>query len=638
MLKKGKMACRRKEMGISNLVVQCGSLASILENSLGVHGKAVLMEKSGNVIITQDGTELLNSLAINDPVLNIVTRGIVDQVRVFGDGCKTSFLLLRRLLDSLDGHVALSPGVPLSMRRQKMIQKIIHVRKNILPYIEDDVIKYGAHVLPLRSFEALGEILLNTSQSFFSTKFSKLISKTLAQLLLTYILSQCSSTGELIKLLDDLANNAHIAVVEVYKLPLLKSQVVPGFFITRDFKYLEKNMQLENVPFVLWSIALEEKKDEGQSKAIIETANDHVLMRSIFIQNRLVDSWLASLHGLGVKMIFSSVYFPDWAVSVCRKYRLSLIDMIDEKEWNFVMIKTGLTPIVIQNDINSGSIRIFEKVEPVAHGLSRFVNLHGLNMHQIVLCGPTITQCHQFSTAFLNLFKYLHCWMSDCLKQLSPYIESKQDNYPFKYDFLCNRDLGYLTKSVSQVTAKSSSSHVMPLHQCETLFQVHRGESIQRNLSVELDLVIRPQGVIPVLFSVPHGSYMHLLARYLVENDVSVKIDDKIVKAILMEVLDEIPWLLHRKARLTRERYIQFQMRFNYNLKNVIEKGQVPAMSYMMDEFTFTGHQNPFMFFKILDSVLHFAEYILRIECIVPAHGRISSQEGNCESDESDND
>ncbi|XP_045584578.1 BBSome complex assembly protein BBS10 isoform X2 [Procambarus clarkii] len=616
------MAYCRTEIGISNMVIQCSSLASILEDCLGPRGRAVLMEKAGCVVITQDGAEILTSLDVCDPVVNMVVHGILDQTKVLGDGCKVSFLLLRRLLHSLDSHVATSSCVSLAIRRQRMVQITQHLRKYVKSTIIKDVIRYGTRVYPLHSFEAFGKVLQSASESFFQTKFSKLVARNLSQLLSTYLFCNCSNSEELIKLLNDLATNVHIAIVQVYKMPLSKSRVISGFVLTRNFKYLHEGMKFDNVSSVLWSIDLEERKDNEICKPIIETGQDQTLIESIFIKNRLLDFCLASLKSLGVHIIFSSTFFPDWAASQCSKYGFSLIDMIEDEEWNFLIKKLQITPIINKGDINLRSVQTLVKIEPVVIGTCKFVRLHGLDVHQILLCGPTPTQCKQFSTAYCKLFMYLNSWVTDCLHFGQIAEKTGNEGVENMNNIACDFD------------SCLSASSVSP---SEVLSHVHCKDTIERNICTNIESIIHPQSPSPVLYSVPHGGYVELLAKYLVQENVSGSIGN-IYRLIISEVLDEIPWLLYKKLKRSPKSYTDFQTRLYNHFKGLRTNtsNEKASLSSTLEANEFLGYQNPFAFFRILDCVFHFTEYILRIECSIPSKRRILKFIKKSEREDSD--
>lgn len=618
---KNKMAYCRKEIGISNVVIQCGSLASILEDCLGPYGRAVLMERAGSVVITQDGMELLSILDVCDPVVNMVIRGILDQTKILGDGCKVSFLLLRRLLHSLDSHVATPHFVSQATRRQKMVQITQQLRNYVKSSIIMDVIKYGTQLYPLHNFEALVDILQRASENFFQTKFSKLVVKSLSQLLATYLFCQCSSSRELINLLHDLTTNAHIAIVEVYKMPLFKSHVISGFVLTRNFRYLHQDMKFENVSSVLWSINLEEEKENGICTSVIETDCDQTLIESIFIQKNLLDSCFATLKSFGVSVILSSTFFPDWAVSQCCKYGFSLIDMIENEEWHFLIKKFNITPLFNEGDIHMRFVKPLEKIEPVVVGTSHFVRLHGLDVHQILLCGPTPSQCKQFSIAYSKVFRYFNSWVTDCLNfGQNIYVNTSSENVK--------------NMNVTDYSYESClcTSPVTPGHNFgHGLYK----DAIERDVCTNIDSVIRPQSPSPVLYSVPHGGYVELLAKYLVKENISGNIDN-VCRLIIIEVLNEIPWLLYKKLKCSPKNYLEFETRLYSNFKKLRTDNQKFPLPSIMEENKFMGYQNPFTFFKILECVFYFAEYILRIECIVPAKSRISNFVRKCEKEDSD--
>lgn len=617
-----RMAHCKKEMGISNVVIQCGSLASILEGCLGPYGKAVLMERAGCVIITQDGMELLSTLDVCDPVLNMVVRGVVDQTKFLGDGCKISFLLLRRLLSSLDNYVSTSSCISQALRRKKMVQITQKLRKYVLGSIQKDVIKYGTQVYPLHSYEALGHILQSASEYFFQTKFSKLIARNLAQLLSTYLFYQCSSSEELLRLLNELTTNVHLAVVEIYSMPLLKSHVISGFVVTRTFKYLHQCMKFENVSLVLWSMDIEEEKEDGIPSPIIETSSDQVLLEGIFLKQKLLSLCFASLKSLGVQIIFSSIYFPDWAVLQCRRYGFSLVDMIDSEEWSFLIRKLKLAPVMNRCDIHAGSVRLLERIEPIVIGTSRFIRLQGFNVHQIMLCGPTSTQCKQFSTAFHKLFRYLNSWLVESVN----FCQASERTRCEDIENMNAIDCDYRSPLW---TSPMTHDHVLA-HQ-------HFRDTIEENFCTNVDLAFRPQSPALVLYSVPHGGYVELLAKFLVMENVSGSIDNNINRLIITEVFDEIPWLLHKKRR-SKKRYLELQTTLFSHFRKLRTDNQKFALPHVMEEHKFLGYQNPFILFKILDSVFLFAEFILRIECIVPAKSRISEFVRRCDREDSDDD
>ncbi|XP_068221123.1 T-complex protein 1 subunit zeta-like [Palaemon carinicauda] len=608
------MSQSQKALNISNLVVQCGGLASIMENALGPHGRSVLMERSGSVIITQDGIELLSSLAIGDPLLTMVTKGILDQSKVRGDGSKRTLLLLRSLLRSLEYHVSLRNSVSQSVRRQRMLQIITFLKKYMLSVIQRQVFENGVQAYPLHNFEILGKILSYSAESFFSTKFSKLISKTLAGLFKLYLTCQCSSSDDVVRLLGDKMINPQTAIVEIYNAPLLKSSVTPGFVLTRDFKHLDQSMPFENLSCILWSIELEDVK-EGPSNITVEVADSESMIDCVMMRNVFLTKCLSLLKSMRVCLIFSSVYFPDWAVLQCRKFGFSVIDMIDAEEWNFIVTKLRVSPVGCINDICPDCIRSISKIEPIILGNSHFIRLFLTNVHQIILYGPTVSQCKQFSSAFCKLFRYMHHWIMDGLVLFKLLREEK-----------CVNESLESGQGSSSATIGGDPYYLTTVNS-DTIGG--NGGGISSYLSTSDPL--------PLFYSVPPGAYVALLAKFLVlEDHVSYRDGVREVGlSVLLELLNEIPYLLYKKSRLPQERYIIYNTTFNSHSRKLLNSSDSYSINDLLTDLKFEGYESPFVFFKILDSVFTFAHFVLKIEHIVPSKSKLPKTI-NCHEETSD--
>ncbi|XP_050689130.1 Bardet-Biedl syndrome 10 protein homolog isoform X2 [Eriocheir sinensis] len=601
------MECWRKDIDLTGLVVQCSSLVSVLEGSLGPNGKAVLMENAGCVVITKDGPQLLSRLELCDPLLSVVVRGVLDHTQVLGDGCKVTLFLLHRLLSSLDTHVPHSASRTQGIRRQRLIQIVQQIRNQVLGVVQRDVIKYGAQVYPLNSFEVFSHVLHTAAEDFFITKFSKLIAKNLAKLFSTYVSCVCSSSRELVKLMKGLAIKTHTAVVEVYHMPLMMSYVLNGFVVSRDFRHLHRGMKLDNVTFAWWSMSMEEEHEEGAPRPILQTCLQEVLVGGILMKRNAVEQTLASLSSLGTKLIFSSLYFPDWAVSLCTKYGLSLVDSVDGEERDFILGSLGVCPIMEESDVCPNSLSTLERIEPLQQGTCRFIQLSGLGVHQILLCGPTPGQCRQFSASFLQLFKYLSSWVADCM------------------DFSQSTDIEECDAAAGFRDCFSPPYSPEELPHCEL------SPVLSEAYSSGPSSPTSPA----VFFTVPHGGYEELLAKYLILENISVEIKNSVTKSVVLDVFNEVPFLLYRKFRFSRKSYVEFQTKLFTCFTETRKSNQKIVLPHTIKNDMFKGYQNPFLVFKHLHCALYFAEYLLRIECIVPAKQRISqlTSNNNCDSD-----
>ncbi|KAK3869031.1 hypothetical protein Pcinc_025628 [Petrolisthes cinctipes] len=128
-----------------------------------------------------------------------------------------------------------------------------------------------------------------------------------------------------------------------------------------------------------------------------------------------------------------------------------------------------------------------------------------------------------------------------------------------------------------------------------------------------------------VMYAVPHGGFVELLAKYLVtENTSTAGITDDTTRAILLSLFNEVPWQLHRKVSYSQKSYLEFQTKLFSHFGELRRGGHKFIQPQVTQGSHFTGYQSPFLIFKVLEGVFNFAEYILRIECIIPSKLRIS--------------
>lgn len=406
---------------VALLAQSCGALSAVLTASLGPHGNSILMEKDGKVLITKDGVDILSSLRVEDPILQISIKSILRFARSRGDGSKSCMLHLKTLLSVLDSNV-LSDGHSntgyrfglfrsnSTMKRIQMINNITEIRSRILPDIQSQFVKEYANILSVDddNFATICEYYISTS---LSAQLPTIISKVLTKLVFNYLFH--NGNRDVRQRAKLAVENYQDVIFQVYKLSLTKSHLLNGYIISRNFKVFTPRIKSQNHRVVLWSIPLIENKDEIISLPLIRTKNENIFMTTILYKNILLERALKILQSQKVTVILSSDYFPEWAVATCRRYSISLADMIPEKEFTRLVSELKTCPVQCQEDLINTKLQSNVNIDLVQFGQSRFVRIDLLNSMQIVLCATTPSQCDQFTRSILKTLKQINNWFID---------------------------------------------------------------------------------------------------------------------------------------------------------------------------------------------------------------------------------
>ncbi|XP_076064222.1 uncharacterized protein LOC143038633 isoform X2 [Oratosquilla oratoria] len=448
----------------------------------------------------------------------------------------------------------------------------------------------------------ISEVIYKVSKCFLETKFPLMVTETIARLISHYhclekqLLSFNSLEGN--GWFDGHGRRTSMLkveakVVEVFSVPFTSSHIEEGFIITRAFKYATEDIQniswqvscihnlhgefkhktdtddsgdgiqepshptpCHDFRVVLWSIMLEENEDGP--KAVIEPKEgasfyedqnsqpDIVLLGSLLSKHAILKKGMDKLKELGVKVILSSVYFPDWAVSCCRSYGICLVDMIDDEEWQCLQVLLNIQPLnsideiydaVMNTKSSTGKmldgmhggvslpsqIGIVPKVESYIVGNANFIRLVLKDIFQLVLCGPTITMCKQYSGACRQLFRYIENWleasfhlatiskkseMKDCIEQDKIIREKdpgRKDIQNVKSEQKVEETSETQFPRINQVVADCSdtSNHIFP---------VPSSSFHNMNISETDEVTTRS------VYMVPSSGYQELFICYLLQH------------------------------------------------------------------------------------------------------------------------
>ncbi|KAF2349806.1 Chaperonin Cpn60/TCP-1 family [Trinorchestia longiramus] len=160
------------------LCQSCKPLAAVAQASFGRRGCAVLMELSGKVILTRDGIDIFKSLLVDDPVVKMAVSHILCFATARGDGSKTCFVLLNRMLfvinDSFFSDNETIFHQPVAASRSRAVKKLQNWRLVVLPtLLRLTVIQY-CFATSVRSSKYC-EVISSFLKSFLLLRFPQLV-------------------------------------------------------------------------------------------------------------------------------------------------------------------------------------------------------------------------------------------------------------------------------------------------------------------------------------------------------------------------------------------------------------------------------------------------------------------------------
>jgi len=363
------------------------------------------MERSGKVIITRCGTDVLNCLDLQSPVVRFALQNVLQFCTLRGDGSKCSVVLLKRLLSALQNHYPSNSQV----NRLEMIRTIRDVRANVLPELEKQFIANHCCVIATSS-DSFRTVLTNITLSFFKCQFPKLIAKNLTNLIVDWVYHESNGT-ETFETIKKLRHNFYTLAFQVYKFPLSSSKLTEGFILSRDFKYVSDGVLGTINRILLWSINLVETSDELNYMPTIEVQDGATFMQSILHKNQKLIEYIKVLKKNGITVIVSKTLFPEWAVSICKLLQISVVDMVPGEEFDFIVSLTSVCPVTSFNEMDDKN-QFQCQTSRVQLGNEKYVRL-GLQTSQMVVCGTTVTECNTFCSALQRAAVYIDTWHQD---------------------------------------------------------------------------------------------------------------------------------------------------------------------------------------------------------------------------------
>ncbi|KAL7644968.1 UNVERIFIED_CONTAM: hypothetical protein RMT77_004785 [Armadillidium vulgare] len=419
-----------KECSISNLFNLVNNVELYVRDAFGYYGHSVLLEHNGRVLTTKDGSEIFSVLEMSHPIEKLIAQSSLSIANELGDGSKLLPILCKNLLSNLMKLFSTSNE---DMKKRLMINFLSGVVKDILP-----------NLTPISLFTEIPHFELNSGNrtflfrsifAFLSTKFPKNLSEILSELF-TNFLCEISIKNQLEDTIKMIYLNPDLYFVEIPDMVVSQSIIIDGFIITRNFNYLKNVESLKNCKFILWSCQLDFSSEDSTERFQIDESDD--VTGIYFSEMILLQNTMSILTQKNINLILSSVYFPRWAVSVCQNHGISVVDMINEVEFKYLSKIFKLSDFSSQLDVKNFSDIGCENFQKFCSGNLKFVKVSS-NTKQIVICGPTLSHCRQYSKACRKVIIYLYNWIQNSgnHSQFNQGSENINNSYPKLFYIPC---------------------------------------------------------------------------------------------------------------------------------------------------------------------------------------------------------
>ncbi|MDP1695745.1 MAG: thermosome subunit alpha [archaeon] len=333
-----------------NNILAAKTVSDIVKTTLGPKGMdKMLVDSSGNIVITNDGVTILEEMEIEHPAAKMLVDVAKTQEKEVGDGTTTVALLAGKLLENAE----------------TLLDRKIH----------PTVIVKGYRLAAEKSLEILNElslplerrdVLKQIAKTAMTGKGAEGNKNELAELIVNAV--------EQVSLKDEI-NLENIKIEKISGESVGKSELINGIVLDKDKANADMPSKIENAKILLVDFSLEVRNPESEAKISVSTPeqlDSFIASEEKYLRN-MADSVILS----GANTIFcqkgiddvAQYYFAKAGILACR--RVPRDDM--EK------LARATSGKIISNlkDISLDQLGVAEVVEEIKHGENSLIYVRG---------------------------------------------------------------------------------------------------------------------------------------------------------------------------------------------------------------------------------------------------------------------
>ncbi|ESO83100.1 hypothetical protein LOTGIDRAFT_169741 [Lottia gigantea] len=380
------------------------TLKNIVCRSFGPRCQTTLLATpTGQIMVTTDGIKILKSLNIGHPIGRLIVNAVSAHHNVNADGVKTFLLYLCEFLHQLDKLGDNSP------------KNLISVSKSISKFMDEILPKCLENFKSNGLFELNSELFFPLELDHYLTDFIKTTLtpnlrknqvNLFSKLFSSVIMNGSNSLTKILERADlfcDFFEYLHVKGTGPYS----DSKVISGFLL-RPFSCNFHDASKSSLNFVILRNSIEGNKTPEPEEVVRITSEDS-LNATIMSPIKVAEEFLKKLNSSSVDLILMSEKVPQFVLTLCRKYHISVIVCLDDQEINLVeMLSSTPSLLSVFEEISERNIGQTFACERIKFGKCVYTNIHFNNclyVKSFVLCGPTEGLAHELSSLIYKSFR-----------------------------------------------------------------------------------------------------------------------------------------------------------------------------------------------------------------------------------------
>ncbi|XP_041376416.1 Bardet-Biedl syndrome 10 protein-like [Gigantopelta aegis] len=616
------------EVNLCNKVDIAKSLSRVVSTSFGPSCLSTMLTTStGAVLVTSQGIAILKSLQIAHPLARVIVDAVVTHHSSVGDGTKMLLLLLEHSLQAVQEIVDKQASCHLgTMNIQQQMNNYLSnkialalgkfsntILSDLFTEVQQRADMLDADCCRNVLRDRMFSVLVTTISSHFSSAISQYFATLLMDSLITKTeVQNLESTRQTIGFILDNFEFMHVkSPGQSYK----ESSTLNGFLLQRNFSFHSDNLSKMEMKCILLKCPIEGVL--SNDNATVRLKSDDTLKIALSLKLKNAKLFLQTLSSRGVTLIVSTEKVPDYVLSLCRTFDISVICCVDEDDIEFLEKLSG--KFVIHNtwDVVDDSVVInLSECRRVSVGSRVCVQLgieKGLSK-QLILCAPTDSMCHQLGDIVYKAFKSLFmCFQKIHISQSSNNVIYLAD----KKQKVSSVDIS--APSMDSLTNKSSDNNSSLDDRTMMSHEIPLDDGVTCVMSSEISLDDDTLDTLKFI-TFPGGGYFEYMLAELLDQRMKICPNQEMAWCcqILTKSLTAIPFALHKNlsqnagARSFLEKDLHIRAALKNNCPTGFNSGGCvcnPAKENILEP--------PFAKMAVVTSVIQLLQQLLKIDGIV---------------------
>lgn len=452
-----------QSVSVCNLQSVCEKFEGIVKQTFGPNGQAgLILNSSGQPLLSTTGIELLRSVNFRDPVARIIINAVSKHHEVTGDGSKEFILILIELIRlclKLGGNYP-HESIPL-----KLARSFGTLHETVLP----------------KAFAQINDRLLNSNlvtndwptdkimnclvSGFVAGKFGERVNQVLIELVLKLVNQPHRENGSNLNLvINHLLDHFAVTCICVDGGPISTSIVQEGAVVSRNFATLNRPADQQAISFVVVKYDLNYLQT---GDGIVFDVNSQNVKHALESSTMKLKELLLNYQSKNIQLILTNRNFSQVTLYLCSQNSISVIHSIEDDELERIVSLSAIEPLCDPFDaIEPSNISNASAIKPIIVGLHQWVriifpsHLPFIQVQHAIIRGPNQMVSKQYGFTIKNCLKCIRAWC-----QKSQTTRATED---------CASDNDNLASS-SQITTVTPTSNfsVLPVGGCWA-FLLHR--------------------------------------------------------------------------------------------------------------------------------------------------------------------